>query len=443
MSTEEWIIEHNWRCSSCKHINLGRDKKCVNCGGPKENSDEEIISNDMSQNNAVTDSKLIKQFKAGPDWICAYCNHHETKLENKCSECGSDQGEKKSDVGETPTKRPQKFDSKGEPDYFHEYHSQSSKPEKIKNPEYEANSDGGTTITVGTGYRQATVNIPPPPPPPPWYQPVLDLTEKAKEYSKQILIGLLVILTIAGFVWLMYYLFAKHETNARIVETHWRYNVSLRERRIFSGRDWQGSMHSHHFNESCQTEIRSYHNCNPYSCNPHSVSYSCNCRTTRNCTTVCSTSCSSNRNGSSTCRRSCSPSCSSSTSCSTCYRTEYDTCYHRCPDYDQMCSYQYPDWPVINQATLGNGNHTIVRPNLTANSGLACVYDNENLYTSANATQCTEDSVNFNVSFDAGDTGHWSVQPSSLAEYNHYTTGSSWRVEYNRAGSFRPLYLVH
>jgi predicted nucleic acid-binding Zn ribbon protein len=77
-------------CSTCKSANLGRHKACQHCGKPKEGEpfydapeDEEVV---------LTDSKLIKQATAGPDWECAYCGSHQRRDSGECAQCGAEQG---------------------------------------------------------------------------------------------------------------------------------------------------------------------------------------------------------------------------------------------------------------------------------------------------------------------------------------------------------------
>lgn len=105
-----------------------------------------------------------------------------------------------------------------------------------------------------------------------------------------------------------------------------------------------------------------------------------------------------------------------------------------------MCTYQYPQWSTGRTATLTGTNHTLVRPSLRASSNLVCPSDPELLYIANNSvSDCHKDVTTFAATLDAGERGRQSVVPSSLDEYNRYTTGALWNIEYNHAGEFRVL----
>lgn len=430
MSTSEktWVIEHSWLCGHCKHTNRGRDDKCDQCGKPIDSTHIETIPGDMSYENRVKDTTRFDDTR--PDWVCDCCDHRNPAKRIACTECGS--------IG-----LKQKFDEEGEPYHFQEYSHDSAIPQIISNPNYKKPPPEPTSVSVGTGYRQTTIQVPQKPVEPLKFPgPVEDdEIEDCKEswFSANfnaILLGIGGIFGVIGLIWLCVWLFAWHDTTASVQDTTWHYHVALLERRIYHGRAWRDQMQAHSFNVTCTTEIRSYHNCDPYSCNYRNESYSCNCSSVRTGES-CSTSCSSNGNRSSTCRQSCRPTYS--TRCSTCSRTVHDTCYHRCPDYDQMCSYDYPSWPAINHADATQHNHTPIRPSLIAPRGVSCVGDNELIYLQSGATQCTQDSIEFQVQFDAGEAGHYSINPNTLSEYDLYQTRARWNVQYNHAGMFRPI----
>lgn len=115
-----------------------------------------------------------------------------------------------------------------------------------------------------------------------------------------------------------------------------------------------------------------------------------------------------------------------------------DTCWNRCPDYDDMCDYQYPTWPKVNTASLTGTDHTPIRPNLTSPGNAMCSSDPEYLYSSGR-TQCTTEEITFRVSFDTDGHGDYSINPSSLQEYNRYHVGGRWNAEYNNAGQFHMI----
>jgi hypothetical protein len=437
ISDEEWVIEHSWICVTCRTENPSHLKKCENCGKPQDASDQEIVPTDLSKENAVTDSETLKKFGNGADYFCGFCGSRQADIHGKCVECAGPQSEKKSNFDSNLIKsRKTIIDSDG------------IKVQQIEltDEAKEALSTSAAKQTsksvISEGFRQSTFEVPLEEAKPVFDQAISKLKKNAQTIG-------LVSVGVTGFflfIWLMIYLFSSHETNARVSRTRWQYHISLHARQIMNGHDWRESMHSHAFNATCSTQIRSHHDCDPYQCNPHQEGYRCRCERIphTDCSPDCSTTCTNQNNGSTRCRRTCRRSCTTTytTSCDICYRTVMDRCWHSCPDYDQICDYQYPGWPEINQATTSNIDHIIVRPDIAPESVPACIGDNENLYIQQNATQCTESTMSYDVQFDAGNTGHWSIQPSSLGEYNRYQTGNLWRVEYNHAGSFRPLHRV-
>ena len=444
-TTKTWIIEHDWKCGHCRTFNKGREDKCVACGKPIDDTHEEIIPWDMSYDNRVQDTKVFEE--KNPDWICKYCSHRNRASKGKCEECGSDQSEKKQTVSSgqeiTPgSKLPApKRDDKGRPEYFEEYSHTSSTPQLIVNPDYD-------------GPRSKPASKRPKPTPPPSGKPshyrAPTFTESDDEEVTKVTIESRLLLPVGGFVavalvvYFFFWLFSWHSGTATIFSTSWNYEVSTLQRSIQNGHSWRDQEPAHSFNESCEREIRSYHDCDPYQCNPHQVSYDCRCRSVETCrpSTSCRTVCSSNGTRSSSCSERCrtTTSCSSSTSCDTCYRTAYDTCYHRCPDYDQMCTYQYPRWSPVNRAHLSGSDHTPVRPTLRAQSNLSCPSDPEQLYIANNGVvDCHQENVTYAVTLDAGERGTRNYTPTSLTEYNRYHVGATWNIEYNHAGDFRVI----
>jgi hypothetical protein len=110
-----------------------------------------------------------------------------------------------------------------------------------------------------------------------------------------------------------------------------------------------------------------------------------------------------------------------------------------CTDYDSHCEYQYPSWPQTQERTLIGNDHTPVRPpDLVAIGGQTCVTDDEALHDRG-FDECTWDTLAYVVQFDARETGHWSIAPSTLSEYDRYQRGAHWHVQYNHAGMFRPV----
>lgn len=82
-------IELVWRCSSCKHQNLGRHMACQGCGNPKDESEEYEMPADTSAVATVSDPKLLAMARAGEHWRCAYCSSHQRDLDGGCAQCGA------------------------------------------------------------------------------------------------------------------------------------------------------------------------------------------------------------------------------------------------------------------------------------------------------------------------------------------------------------------
>ncbi|TXH11388.1 MAG: hypothetical protein E6R04_02060 [Spirochaetes bacterium] len=454
-TTKTWTIEHDWKCNHCKTVNKGREDKCVSCGKPIDDTHEEIVPSDMSYENRVKDTEVFSDGK--PDWICKYCSHRNRAVDSTCEECGASTTERKQTVSSgqettpgTTISAPRK-DSKGRPEFFTEYSHTSPDPEYIKNPEFEkeekeeqaAAKERNEKTKDAAHYRTPTFQKTTEKQ---TYSKVViqEIQEEKTSSGKKLLGPGLGFLGVALVIYFFYWMFSWHAGTAVISSTSWEYRVTTYQRSVQSGHSWQDQEPAHSFNETCSREIRSYHSCNPYDCNPHRVSYDCNCRSWRECstTTSCRTVCTRSGNRSSSCSERCTPrtSCETRRSCSTCYRTEYDTCYRRCPDYDNMCSYQYPQWSPGRTAVLTGTNHTLVRPALQANSNLVCPSDPEQLYIANHSvSDCHKDTTTFAAVLDAGEHGTQNFTPSSLAEYNRYTTGATWNIEYNHAGQFRVL----
>lgn len=433
MSTTErtWTIEHTWACGNtpCHTINPARNNECSGCGAPKDISHKEMVPTDMSFENRVKDTDRFNN--TNPDWFCSYCTPAVRNADSNvvCIECGSPRGTQKGTAskGQNTTGggmilKPVIVPSKPSPKRMVE-------PKPVSVPKmFSANH-----------YRDIEENLDLP--------KSFNLSRASDWLSENFATFGLVfggVALVATIIAVCVYLFSWHDTTATVQNTTWSYHVDLHQRQVDHGRDWRDREPAHSFNETCHQEIRSYHNCNPYQCNPHNQSYDCNCRSVESCSPSqsCSTSCSNNGNGSSSCRETCRTvqNCTSRQVCSTCNRTVYDTCYQRCPDYDNMCEFDYPSWPVIRVANTSNHDHTLVRPMLSATNNVACTADPEVLNIQNHAVvQCTNDTVSFEVVFNAGEVGRFTTTPHSLSDYDRYHMGTRWNARYNHAGMFRPL----
>ena len=55
-------IEMTWRCSSCSHQNLGRDKTCQQCGDPKDKSEKYEMPADTASAASLRDAGAFSVF---------------------------------------------------------------------------------------------------------------------------------------------------------------------------------------------------------------------------------------------------------------------------------------------------------------------------------------------------------------------------------------------
>jgi len=446
-----WIVKHGWRCSICSCVNEGEQDNCVNCGKPIDSDDPEILPEDMSEANKVTDPKLLERFKAGADLVCEYCNTRQAQMRRHCERCGADLAESKPITVSCPVTEP----------------VQVLPSVKTETPEQSLN--------VGPA------RLPP-------YSAISK--QSFWERWRGMIAFVTVVVLIATLCW---WLLATHAQRIEVQSVRWTYDVTLLERHLYRGVGWRNHDQWPEFAQEtvCQNhQVYGQVQCNPYNCNPHPVSFNCRpfqCRPhnvqvpngshseerTRN--TICQrpgsprcssrTVCTSNRNRSSTCNRieTCVPTTSSyscqesyrarvqdyrteiqyDTCYNTCYTTEYDTCYHQCPVFDDRCEYHYPKWEQIGIQHSEGTTNNIVRPNLNAIGGQACLRHIENevgLFLrnrNGEFSQCTQDSVNFYVTF--GDSGHHRIQPTTATEFARYHVGKPWIVNTNHAGLFEPI----
>lgn len=177
---------------------------------------------------------------------------------------------------------------------------------------------------------------------------------------------------------------------------------------------------------SCVTRQHGTHNCNPYDCNPHSVSYECHCHQVQTGES-CHERCTSNGNGFSSCEEVCSPSYSRE--CDTCSRTEHDTCWHQCPTFDQWCTYQYYEWPTIDTATTsGTDVNAVVWPMLS-------VQPNPPSPQRLSRTEI------YHVKFH-NESKTWEYSPTSVGDFRRFHRRVPWVIEVTHAGRVTPLHGV-
>lgn len=216
-----------------------------------------------------------------------------------------------------------------------------------------------------------------------------------------------------------------HEEHVIVAARTWARTASVQQRQTLHRASWDDEEPGSAFNISCETRQHGTHSCEPYDCNPHSESYSCDCHSVSDGES-CSTHCTSGENGFSECEEYCSPR--SHTECDTCSRTVYDTCWHQCPTYDQWCAYDYYEWPTIaSRRTQGQGEDTVVWPDLQADPN-------------APSPQRLVREEQYAVRFTHDDQA-WSYAPTSESDYQRFHMGAHWTVSVTRVGNvgFTPL----
>lgn len=378
-----WTVENKWTCDSCGAENLGRHMACQKCGSPKEKHEKDVVpSPDAAP--AVTDPELLRLAKQGANWVCGYCGGQVRDEHGKCvKNCGAPR------VDPVLTKMAaEAAKAETEAGVVLEVSRPTGKP--LSQPRPLPTGVPGP----GVSYRPPKI----PKDPAPW----------------KLIIGLGGgLLALAG---LLAYLLTPWEEDAKVLTFRWTYTSDLRQKTLMHGEGWGAPAGA--FNTSCQSKYYGDEDCHPHNCNPHSVSYECNC-TSYECN--CRTTCTDNKNGFS----SCSESCSTCQRCSTCSRTEYDTCYDRCPVYKDYCTYDYYEWPIIQSLKTGGFEHNERWPELEAKG----------------ADQRLDKTEFYEVTFMEARASKksWTYKPRSLAEFKTFDTKQLWRIEVNRLGSVTPL----
>ncbi len=59
---------------------------CPGCGHPRD-ADTRFYRKEGNV-EVVTADKQLERFKAGPDWICSFCQELNSDLERECRSCG-------------------------------------------------------------------------------------------------------------------------------------------------------------------------------------------------------------------------------------------------------------------------------------------------------------------------------------------------------------------
>jgi hypothetical protein len=351
---------------------------CSSCGSPKE-KDERYTSSAPDPSRAVTDPSLLAHAARGPNWECPHCGGHERDGKGECRSCGGLRREREEERD----------------------HKQTSG--RIERP------------TSAPSCRKET-------------------TEHSSWARKSLPLMAIIGVGIVGIISLLLWIFLPHKIEAQITSLHWEYTSDLRQKTLMHGEGWGNRTsfrysttskpdgygpRSDSFHVICEGRKYGTENCDPYDCNPHEVSYDCNCRSYEcNCTTH--QSCSDNENGFSDCEE--VETCSTCQECETCSRTEYDTCYHQCDVIKDWCTYDYYEWPIIATEITNGSDHEVFWPKLAAEG----------------TDQRLDRKEDYAVTFRKKEKT-WAHKPKSLQEFQMFERGANWTVKVNRAGQIWPI----
>ncbi|MBQ6343001.1 MAG: zinc ribbon domain-containing protein [Anaerolineaceae bacterium] len=84
--------EMMWTCPNCGAKNPGSSRICKSCGAAMG---EDVKFEQQTNAGMIKDEKIIEQAKQGPDIYCAYCGNRNPAGAKKCSRCGADLSEGK------------------------------------------------------------------------------------------------------------------------------------------------------------------------------------------------------------------------------------------------------------------------------------------------------------------------------------------------------------
>lgn len=89
------IREGRWDCTACgRTANLGRDLRCAGCGRARGKVKFYLPMNEP----AVRQAELLAAAKAGPDWVCGFCQASNRSTSQACTGCGAPRADGESRV---------------------------------------------------------------------------------------------------------------------------------------------------------------------------------------------------------------------------------------------------------------------------------------------------------------------------------------------------------
>lgn len=347
----------------CSSCHTTNKGRHLTCIGCGKPKDGEAY--DETSKATVTDTAVKLESQRGVNWTCTFCRYENRGDENPCGKCGAPRDS--NSVSPITTHEPiiKKFPA--------------------------------------VGLRVAT---------PPVQSPEEFPTSRRSTAAIVVFAAVCLCLLVAFGVWA----FMPWRETVHVSATLWSRTTNLQQRVTRNGEGW--GTPSGAFNSQCESRQHGTHDCHPYDCNPHSVS--CRCHDVRTGES-CSEHCSSSGNGFSECEEVCTPEYEEE--CDSC--TEYDTCYDQCPTYDDWCTFQYYEWPVIRtESTQGTDLATLAWPAL-------------NVDPHASSPQRIDRQETYTVVF-RNDHGTWEIE-TTLVDFRRYHTSDTWVIEVNHAGIAHPI----
>lgn len=314
----EYQIEMLWRCRVCMEhrVNRGLAKHCSNCGHPKDDQDEEMFPEDISEANALTGEDKRKAL-AGEDWKCKFCSSLQSALNKCCTECGADM-ETGARVWLTKELSITQDVETGKKSAV-----KARKTKVNKNVSTRAQKEDILFGVDGDG-STAEQGI-----------PETKIRFKSQIPWHKILIGAAAVSLISLLVWV---LFRTKTVDAHVTQTHWEHKVLIDRYQVYNREGWSPEPGA--FN--IVNEGRRIHHYDHVKTGSHTERYTEKVACGQNCTTpscyTTSRTCTSNKNGTANCSggdRVCPPP-----SCTTKYCDEPRT--RTVDDYEDQPRYQ--DW---------------------------------------------------------------------------------------------------
>lgn len=406
---EEYDIQEDWRCGSCKRRCPGMDGterrslKCTNCGHEKTDADPWLTDGD--EGPALTGEKAAWA-ALGENLNCPFCHAQSRADATECEECGASLKE----PSPAPTPTP---------------------PPVVRQAPREEFT-----------YRQSTYQAPSVPAPSTFDSLA---TGRIRTY-----IG--VAAGFAGLIALLVWGLTPNRTVARVEVITWTRTVTLEEQHEYTHAGWQDQIPVGAFNvTACVSTQRGTHDCNPYlancrylnncnctgggteRCNPYTEQENYNCRDVPD-RSRCTRTRTTNRNGSAKIRVECETrevcdqrpvrrwrQCVVPRVCQRCPTQTCDTFYRQCPTYVNWCQYRTRQWDQVDYQVASQHDHNPRWPEVHAPNPFL-----------PHRQHTTEDYViRLRDMRDSSRSWNNSV---SAGEFSRYAVGQRWDAEWSTLG---------